>query len=136
MPNDLSDAQIAQACCPLPLARIKEAVACFGDGRPALVLDLARVRRNARRFAAAMPSVRAHYAVKANPDRRVLLALAQEGAGFEIASPAEIDRVRSIGVPAAGIFYSNPVRSDEAIANGRSIAWTRCSGKANISRSH
>jgi ornithine decarboxylase len=87
----------------------------FGDGRPALVLDIARVRRNARRFAAAMPSVRPHYAVKANPDRRVLLALAQEGAGFEIASVAELDLLRSIGVPTNEIFYSNPVRSAAAI---------------------
>jgi ornithine decarboxylase len=125
MPNDLSDAQLAQARCELPLERVKEAVARFGDGRPALVLDVAHVRRNAQRFAAALPSVRAHYAVKANPDRRVLLALAQQGVGFEVASPAEIDLVRSIGVPAAEIFYSNPVRSVEAIeyAARRGLEW-------------
>ncbi len=38
-----------------------------------------------------MPRVRPHYAVKANPDRRVLKVLMQEGAGFEIASIAELD---------------------------------------------
>ena len=125
MPNDLSDAQLAQARCALSLAQVKEAVARFGDGRPALVLDVARVRENARRFARAMPPVRPHYAVKANPDRHVLLALAQEGAGFEIASPAELDLVRSIGVPAADVFYSNPVRSAEAIqyAARRGVQW-------------
>jgi ornithine decarboxylase len=125
MPNDLSDAQVAQARCALSLAQVKEAVARFGDGRPALVLDVARVRENARRFARAMPSVRPHYAVKANPDRRVLLALAQEGAGFEIASPAELDLVRSIGVPAADIFYSNPVRDAASIefAARRGVQW-------------
>jgi len=110
---------------PVPLARVKEALARFGDGRPALVLDVARVRENARRFAAALPAVRAHYAVKANPDRRVLLALAQQGVGFEIASLAELDLVRSIGVPAEGIFYSNPVRPVEAIeyAARRGVRW-------------
>jgi ornithine decarboxylase len=105
----------AELLCGVPLARVRRAVARFGDGRPALVVDVARVRHNARRFAAAMPSVRPHYAVKANPDRRVLLALAQEGAGFEIASSSELDLVRSIGVPAAEILYSNPVRPVEAI---------------------
>jgi ornithine decarboxylase len=105
----------AAPACGIDLARVKEAVARFGDGRPALVVDVARVRHNARRFAAAMPSVRPHYAVKANSNRRVLLALAQEGAGFEIASPSELDLVRSIGVPAADIVYGNPVRSFEAI---------------------
>jgi len=99
----------------LPITRVKRALQRLGDGRPALVLDLACVRRSARRFAAAMPTVRAHYAVKANPDRRVLQTLAAEGVGFEIASPSELDLLRSIGVPAAEIFYSNPVRSVEAI---------------------
>jgi ornithine decarboxylase len=105
----------SEALCGVALARVKEAVARFGDGRSALVVDVARVRHNARRFAAAMPSVRPHYAVKANPDRRVLLALAQEGVGFEIASPSELDLVRSIGVPGAEVFYSNPVRPVDAI---------------------
>jgi len=84
----------ADARCGVPLARVKQALARFGDGRPALVIDVARVRYNARRFAAAMPSVRPHYAVKANSDRRVLQALAQQGVGFEIASSTELDLVR------------------------------------------
>ncbi len=54
--------------------------------RPFLILDTAIVRGKARRFRAAMPRVRPHYAVKANPDRRVLKALVEEGCGFEIAS--------------------------------------------------
>src|SRR5688572_29466496 len=59
--------------------------------RPFLILDTAIVRGKIRRFRAAMPRVRPHYAVKANPDRRVLKVLVQEGAGFEIASTAELD---------------------------------------------
>ena len=55
--------------------------------RPFLILDTAIVRGKIRRFRAAMPRVRPHYAVKANPDRRVLKVLVQEGAGFEIARP-------------------------------------------------
>src|SRR5437868_12992538 len=84
--------------------------------RPFLIVDTAIVRGKARRFRAAMPRVRPHYAVKANPDRRVLKALAQEGCGFEIASVAELDLLLSLGVPAAEVFYSNPVKSREAIA--------------------
>ena len=84
--------------------------------RPFLILDTAIVRAKVRRFRAAMPRVRPHYAVKANPDRRVLKVLVQEGAGFEIASTAELDLLLSLGVPAAEIFYSNPVKSRESIA--------------------
>jgi ornithine decarboxylase len=63
-----------------------------------------------------MPRVRPHYAVKANPDRRVVKALVQEGSGFEIASPAELDLLLSLGVPAGEIFYSNPVKARDAVA--------------------
>src|SRR3954466_12148223 len=77
--------------------------------RPFLIVDTAIVRDKVRRFRAAMPRVRPHYAVKANPDRRVLKALIQEGCGFEIASTAELDVLLGLGVPAAEVFYSNPV---------------------------
>src|SRR5688572_33443818 len=84
--------------------------------RPFLIVDTAIVRDKVRRFRAAMPRVRPHYAVKANPDRRVLKVLAQEGAGFEIASTAELDLLLGLGVAAAEVFYSNPVKSRESIA--------------------
>jgi ornithine decarboxylase len=93
--------------------------------RPFLILDTAIVRGKVRRFRAAMPRVRPHYAVKANPDRRVLKVLAQEGCGFEIASTAELDLLLSLGVPAAEVFYSNPVKSRESIAYaaGKGVEW-------------
>jgi ornithine decarboxylase len=84
--------------------------------RPFLIVDTAIVREKARRFRAAMPRVRPHYAVKANPDRRVLKVLLQEGCGFEIASTAELDLLMSLGVPAAEVFFSNPVKSRDAVA--------------------
>jgi ornithine decarboxylase len=84
--------------------------------RPFLIVDTAIVRTKARRFRAAMPRVRPHYAVKANPDRRVLKVLAQEGVGFEIASTAELDLLLALGVSAAEVFFSNPVKSRDAVA--------------------
>ena len=93
--------------------------------RPFLILDTAIVREKARRFRAAMPRVRPHYAVKANPDRRVVKALMQEGCRFEIASTPELDLLMSLGVNAAEVFYSNPVRSRQAIAYAASkgVEW-------------
>src|SRR5437868_14162150 len=93
--------------------------------RPFLLVDTAIVRGKVRRFRAAMPRVRPHYAVKANPDRRVLKVLVQEGCGFEIASTAELDLLLALGVPAAEIFFSNPVRSRDSItyAAGKGVEW-------------
>ncbi|MEW6687986.1 MAG: type III PLP-dependent enzyme [Pseudomonadota bacterium] len=84
--------------------------------RPFLILDSAIVREKARRFRAAMPRVRPHYAVKANPDRRVVKALVQESCAFEIASTAELDLLLALGVQAQDVFYSNPMKSRQAIS--------------------
>src|SRR5260221_14197797 len=84
--------------------------------RPFLILDTAVVREKARRFRAAMPRVRPHYAVKANPDRRVLKTLMQEGCSFEIASTAELDLLLSIGADVTEAFYSNPMKSRQSSA--------------------
>jgi ornithine decarboxylase len=84
--------------------------------RPFLILDAAIVRAKARRFRAAMPRVRPHYALKANPDPRVVKALGEEGCGFEIASTAELERLLALGVEASDLSYSNPMKSRQAIA--------------------
>src|SRR5438093_10822935 len=106
--------------------------------RPFLIVDTAIVRGKVRRFRAAMPCVRPHYAVKANPDRRVLKVLAQEGAGFEIASTAELDLLVSLGVPAAEVFFSNPVKSRDSIAYaaGKGVEWYVVDSADELRRVH
>src|ERR671919_397481 len=106
--------------------------------RPFLILDAAIVRAKIRRFRAAMPRVRPHYAVKANPDRRVLKVLVQEGAGFEIASTAELDVLIGLGVPAAEVFYSNPVKSRESIAYAaaKGVEWFVVDSVDELKRVH
>ena len=58
------------------------------DG-PCLVLDLDVVRDNYASFAKALPDTRVFYAVKANPDPRVLELLARLGSCFDTASVVE-----------------------------------------------
>jgi len=93
--------------------------------RPFLILDAALVREKVRRFRAAMPRVRPHYAVKANPDRRIVKVIGQEGAGFEIASTSELDLLLALGASAADVFFSNPMKSRQAIAYAaaKGVAW-------------
>jgi ornithine decarboxylase len=106
--------------------------------RPFLILDTAIVREKARRFRAAMPRVRPHYAVKANPDRRVLKVLAQEGCGFEIASVQELDLLLGLGVPAAEIFFSNPVKSRDSLAYAaaKGVEWFVVDSADELRRVH
>jgi ornithine decarboxylase len=106
--------------------------------RPFLILDTAIVREKLRRFRGALPRVRPHYAVKANPDRRVLKVLAQQGAGFEIASTAELDLLLSLGVDAAEVFFSNPMRSREsdAYAAAKGVRWFVVDSVDELRRMH
>jgi ornithine decarboxylase len=106
--------------------------------RPFLILDTAIVRGKVRRFRAAMPRVRPHYAVKANPDRRVLKVLVQEGCGFEIASTAELDVLLALGVPAAEVFFSNPVKARDAIAYAaaKGVEWFAIDSADELRRVH
>src|SRR5215475_12882454 len=96
-----------------------------GYDRPFLLVDLDIVRTKARRFKAAMPRVQPHYAVKANPHPEVLRTLIAEGVSFEIASVAELDLLLSLGVPAAEIYYSNPMKSRQYLtyAAQRGVKW-------------
>lgn len=108
----------------LDFAHVSKALA-QGYDRPLLILDPAIVRTKTRRFMAAMPRVRPHYAVKANPHPEVLKTLIGEGAGFEIASIAELDLLLGLGVPVEEIHYSNPVKSRDYIryARDKGVRW-------------
>ncbi|MGH8751338.1 MAG: type III PLP-dependent enzyme [Burkholderiales bacterium] len=96
-----------------------------GYSKPFLLVDSEIVRTKIRRFQATMPRVHAHYAVKANPHPRVLQTMIEEGAGFEIASIAELDLLLGLGVTAREIYYSNPMKSRQYIeyAAARSVEW-------------
>jgi ornithine decarboxylase len=96
-----------------------------GYSRPFLLVDSGIVRNKVRRFKAAMPRVHPHYAVKANPDPRVLKVLIEEGTGFEIASIAELDLLLGLDVPAAEVYYSNPMKSRAYIeyAAAKGVEW-------------
>ena len=106
------------------IGAVKAAVLA-GYSRPFLLIDSAIVRTKARRFIAAMPRVRPHYALKANPDPRVARVLIEEGCGFEIASTAELDLLLDLGVPASEIYYSNPIKARDRIeyAAARGVEW-------------
>ena len=96
-----------------------------GYARPFLLIDPQIIRDKYRRFRAAMPRAHPHYAVKANPDPRVVQLLAKEGAGFEIASTAELDLLISLGIEPSKVHYSNPIKARQYIkyAAAKGVVW-------------
>lgn len=83
---------------------------------PFLLLDPQVAVRAYGRIAAALPFATVHYAVKAQPDRGLLAALAGAGACFEVASAAETAALVRLGVPGSALICSNPVKSITDIA--------------------
>ncbi|MEV8630268.1 type III PLP-dependent enzyme [Streptosporangium sp. NPDC051023] len=72
------------------------------DDLPAYVYDLASLDAHAAAVRAAMGDVELYYAVKANPDPRLLRVLARHVDGFEVSSGGELAHVR-------GLFPEIPV---------------------------
>ncbi len=83
---------------------------------PYLVTDLDVVADRYAGFVAAMPGVRAFYAMKCNPAAEILRTLAACGANFEIASLGELRMLQTAGIDPAEVLYSNPVKPPAHIA--------------------
>lgn len=97
-------------------AEIADQVSLCGNtdsepGAAFFVADLGEVYRQHVRWQHNLPRVIPHYAVKCNPDDRVLSLLADLGTGFDCASKAEIQQVLDLGVKADRIIYANPCKA-------------------------
>ncbi|ANP50146.1 ornithine decarboxylase [Streptomyces griseochromogenes] len=95
-------------------ARLAAALAAAPADR--LVYDLDGIEAQYDRLPAELPGVRVRFALKACPVDEVLRCLADRGAGFDAASPAEIVQALHTGVPVDRIHYGNTVKSDADIA--------------------
>lgn len=90
---------------------------------PCLVVDLAAVRAAYLAVRTALPDARIHYAVKANPTPEVLELLAGLGAGFDVASTAEITACLAAGAAPETLSYGNTIKkaSDVAFAHRHGV---------------
>jgi ornithine decarboxylase len=84
-------------------------------GSPLLIIDMARVRAQYRRLAAALAGVDLHYALKPLPHAAVIRALESEGAFFDLATSGEVDLVERMRVPAARCIHTHPIKRDTDI---------------------
>jgi ornithine decarboxylase len=83
---------------------------------PCLVVDVEIIRDNYRRFSSAMPDMTVYYAIKANPDQKILSMLASEGSNFDCASVAEIEMALSAGKDAKRISFGNTIKKASDVA--------------------
>ncbi|MBP1763378.1 MAG: ldc [Firmicutes bacterium] len=87
-------------------------------GTPTLVLSLEQVARNYSFLTEQLPGVKVYYAVKSNPDERIIKTLAGLGSCFDVASDGEMRMLSDLGIEPERIVYANPVKT----AGGLEIA--------------
>ncbi|KAI6784904.1 Ornithine decarboxylase-like protein [Emericellopsis cladophorae] len=79
------------------------------------VADLGDVYRQHLRWKKNLPRVKPFYAVKCNPDPKVLKLLSELGTGFDCASKTEIEQVLSMGTSPDRIIYAQPCKTNSYV---------------------
>jgi ornithine decarboxylase len=82
---------------------------------PYLILDTEVVAHQFDRLAKAFENTKIFYAVKANPEPRIIRRLVAGGSSFDVASPAEIDLCLSEGATPGQLSYGNTIKKAKDI---------------------
>ncbi|WEO94677.1 type III PLP-dependent enzyme [Streptomyces sp. FXJ1.172] len=86
-----------------------------------IIYDLTGIERQYDTLLDELPGIQVRFALKACPEDEVLRCLAERGAGFDAAGPAEIAQALRTGTPAGRIHYGNTVKSDHDIAEAHRL---------------
>ncbi|KAK3378341.1 pyridoxal-dependent decarboxylase [Podospora didyma] len=86
-----------------------------GEEDTFFVADLGEVYRQHLRWKLNLPRVKPFYAVKCNPDPKLLQLLAALGTGFDCASKAEIEQVLRMGIDPSRIIYAQPCKTNSYV---------------------
>lgn len=90
---------------------IDEITSTFKCDTSVFVYDLDKLVALYTKWNTLFPNIKAHYAVKCNPEKEIIKVLHACGAAFDCASPAEIDIVLNEGVSPLDIIYANPCKT-------------------------
>lgn len=82
---------------------------------PYLILDTEVAAEQFRRLARAFEQTQVFYAVKANPEPRIIRRLVAAGSSFDVASPAEIDLCLAQGAAPDRLSYGNTIKKAKDI---------------------
>ncbi|ARP74452.1 ornithine decarboxylase [Streptomyces pluripotens] len=86
-----------------------------------VIYDLTGIEAQYDRLVRELPGLQVRFALKACPVDEVMRCLADRGAGFDAASPAEVAQALRTGAPPERIHYGNTVKSDRDIADAHRL---------------
>jgi ornithine decarboxylase len=101
---------------PQPSARLQAFLDAAALETPYLVVDLDAIEAKYLEIISALDGVDVHYAIKANPHPGVLRRLVAQGAGFDAASLAEVDRCLEAGAPVSRISFGSTIKKQADVA--------------------
>lgn len=99
-----------------PTERLDRFLAETRLATPFLIVDLDIVRARYAALRQSLPAAQIYYAVKANPAIEIVMALAELGAGFDLASPGEIDICLGAKIAPHRLSFGNTIKRESAIA--------------------
>lgn len=116
-------AAFAVPSLPRSASRVEDYIRAQDFERPTLVLDIDAVEAQYRALAAGLGRADIHYAVKANPEPRIIERLVNLGSHFDAASRGEIELCLSQGARPETISFGNTVKrvSDIAFAHAAGV---------------
>lgn len=88
-------------------------------GTPLLVLSLEQIEKNYSFLREHLPQVKLYYAVKSNPEPRLVQRLIDLGACFDVASDGEMRQMNEFGVAPDRLVYANPVKTARGLEMAR-----------------
>jgi len=89
---------------------IKHVLDQYKEKDPFYIVHLSNIEAQYKRWQQNLPNIHPHYAIKSNPDRRIIQYLSSLGSNFDCASMKEIQDVMSITKNPKRIIFANPFK--------------------------
>ena len=86
---------------------------------PFMIIRKSVLEKQFTRFRKALPEVTPYYAIKANPNPRIVKFFADLGTYFDVASAAEMKLVLKQGAKPSHIIFANTIKSKEDLVTSR-----------------
>ncbi|MCK4462722.1 MAG: hypothetical protein KAU58_00235, partial [Candidatus Omnitrophica bacterium] len=86
---------------------------------PLMMIKRCILEKQYKRFQKCLPDVTPYYAIKANPHPGIIKTFIKLGAGFDVASGAEMKQVLRLGASPTKIIFANTIKSREDIEFSR-----------------
>jgi ornithine decarboxylase len=102
------------------LDTIKKYISQNNENEPFYILDLNKVAEQYNKWISNLPNITPYFAIKANPDLKIIKLLAELGCNFDCASKTELATIMNIVNDPGRIIFANPCKFPSHISYAKS----------------